>query len=345
MRGLIILLGALALMGSALAEQNAFDPEADFDAFWTLYDERYALFEVKGVDWDKVYDVYRPQVSENTTRAELFSVFESVTDLLNDVHVTVRDTEAGRFARSGGKSLGTGSFDVGTFSMELIESAYAQGGLTVLAGGTMRYGMLRGGIGYLKVDSFKYPTTSEAAADEIARAFADAPAVIVDVRQNGGGSDAVARMLAARFADERRLVMTSEERLPGEDVLGGPQPWHVGPVPGALRVPIFVLVNDRTISAAENFAIMMRAFPHVTILGETTAGAMADTFPVALGEGWVFGVPSNVLRDANGRSWEGIGVVPNLFVANTAAEVAAGRDRQLETALDFAETAGPRLLP
>ena len=328
---------ALTLLGGAAAQEARFDPEADFEAFWTLFDDRYALFGVKGVDWDAVYDVYRPRVTEETTRAELFAVFEETTGLLNDVHITVEDEEADRFARSGGRSLGTGDFDVGKVSMPLIGEAYARGGLTVRAGGTMRYGTLEGGIGYLKVDAFKYPTTSTSAADEIARAFADAPAVIIDVRQNGGGSDAVARLLASRFADERRLVMTAEARLPGEEALGEKRPWYVEPVPDALTVPVFVLVNDRTISAAENFAIMMRAFPHVTIVGETTAGALADTYPVAVGGGWVFGVPTNVLRDADGRSWEGIGVVPDIWAANDPADVAAGRDYGLETALAFAD--------
>ena len=339
MRAAAALIGALALLGGALAEEPGFDPEADFEAFWRLFDERYALFEVKGVDWDAVYAAYRPQVTPETSRAELFAVFEEATDLLNDVHVTVRDTEGDRFARSGGRSLGVGDFDVGTVSTALIEEGYARGPLTVRAGGTMRYGTLEGGVGYLKVDAFKYPTTTQAALGEIGAAFADAPAVIVDVRQNGGGSDAVARMLAGLFADERRLVMTAARRLPGEDAPGAPEPWFAEPAQEALGAPVFVLVNDRTISAAENFAIMMRAFPHAAILGETSAGALADTYPASAGDGWVFGVPSNVLRDARGRSWEGIGVVPDLYVRNTPEEVAGGRDRQLEAALRFARVA------
>lgn len=336
-------LGALALVGGASAQEAGFDPEADFEAFWSLFDERYALFGVKGVDWDAAYEVFRPHVTPDTTRAELFAVFEAATELLGDVHVTVRDERGDRFARSGGRSIGVGDFDVGTFSLPLIKTAYVEDELTVRAGGTMRYGTLPGGVGYLHVGAFKYPTTSEAAADEVAAAFADAPAVIVDVRQNGGGSDAIARTLTARFADERRLVMTAEAHEPGEAARGEPVPWHVEPEgPRQMTMPVFVLVNDRTISAAENFALMMRQLPHVTIVGQTTAGAMADTYPVTVGDGWTFGVPSNVLRDADGRSWEGIGVVPDLWAANTAEQVGAGRDYALEIALGFARAAAAR---
>ena len=328
--------GAVALCGGAVA-QDDFDPVRDFEAFWSLYDQHYALFGVKGVDWDTVGAMYRAEVTPETTRAALFGVFEAATDHLNDVHVTVRDEREDRFARSGGRSLGIGPMDDGRFDLALIEDAYATAPLMVRGGGKLRFGWLPGEVGYLRIDAFRYPTTTEAAADEMAALFADARAVIVDVRHDGGGSDAVARLIAARFADETRPVMTAQTRTPGAEALGEPVPWVVEPAPDALTMPIVLLTDDRTISAAENFAIIMRAYPHVTVIGETTAGALADTFTHHVGDGWVFGVPLNVLRDADGRSWEGIGVPPDLWAANTPEGVAEGRDDVLETALRFVE--------
>ncbi|MCQ8186122.1 S41 family peptidase [Parvularcula maris] len=184
-----------------------------------------------------------------------------MTGLLNDVHVTVRDTEEGRFARSGGRSIGTGPFDTEVFSLPLIEQRYAVGGLELLASGPMRLGELPGNIGYLHIESFRYPTTTEAALGRIAGAMKGRSAVIVDVRQNGGGADQVARLLAGLFADKSRVVMTAQERGLGEITLGDPVPWRIERAEDALTQPVFLLTNDRTISAAENFALMMRAFP------------------------------------------------------------------------------------
>lgn len=330
---LSILIACLVPFGSAGAQQS--DPQSDFEAFWTLFDEQYALFEVKGVDWDVVGDIYRPRVTPHTTRAELFAIFEEATDHLNDVHVTVRDEREGRFARSGGRSLGTGEFDDGTFALELIQGTYLDRPIAIGGGGTMRWGRL-GDLGYLRVEAFKYPTSSAASIDDLLADLADARALIIDIRHNGGGSDSIARNLAAGFADAERHVMTASGRCESADC-APPEEWHVGPsVAGPFDKPVVVLVNDRTISAAENFAIMMREFPHVVVVGQTTAGALADTYIHRVSDGWAFGVPSNILRDARGRSWEGIGVVPDIWAASSPDQISRGQDYALEVAMAIA---------
>ncbi|MEM9837683.1 MAG: S41 family peptidase [Pseudomonadota bacterium] len=334
MRTLIIgLMVAASMPWLAASAQDSFDPQADFEEFWTLFDTHYALMEVKGVDWDTVGAIYQAKITPQTTRSELFTVFEEATDLLNDVHVTVRDEAGGRFARSGGRSLGVGDFDTGVFSLDLITKQYSVDGLKTRAGGTMRYGWLEGGVGYIHLRSFRYPTTTAGAMRETIDAFAEAPAVIIDIRQNGGGSDAVARLIAGHFADKERLVMTAADWLPDRGAEGEKVPWIIEPQEDTFTGKTIILTNDRTISAAENFALIMRAFPHVTLIGQTTAGALADTVPMPVGDGWTFGVPINVIRDANGRSWEGIGVPPNLWITNTPSDIIAGKDRVLDLAL------------
>jgi CubicO group peptidase (beta-lactamase class C family) len=66
-------------------------PEAVFEEFWSIYNDGYALFGVKHVDWDGVYRVYRSRVSASTTNDELWSLLGEVIGLLNDVHILLRD--------------------------------------------------------------------------------------------------------------------------------------------------------------------------------------------------------------------------------------------------------------
>lgn len=307
-------------------------PEQTFEAFWSLYDRHYALFQVKGVDWDAVHAVYRPRVTAATSRDELFAVFSSVIGHLNDVHISVRDEPGNRVARSGGLSP-----DSGEFSLDVIARAYASGNLAERAGGLVRFARLSGGIGYIHLTAFRHPTATADAIDEAMASFGDTRVIILDVRNNGGGSDRVAQIVANRLGRGRSLYMTAAPRLPGGGFGQAVEWWRES---GAFTGRVIVLTNRRTISAAENLVLAMRTVPGAMIVGDTTAGAMADTVPMAIGDGWTFTVPVNVMRDRDGVSWEGVGLAPALWVRNTPEAVRAGRDAVLELAIALARHAG-----
>ena len=322
-------------------------PEATFEAFWATYNENYALFGVKHVDWDAVYDVYRPRVTPETTDDELWAVLAEIGGLLNDVHVTLTDPKTGRQARSGGRSIGAGPFDNGAFSLDLIGTSYAEQGLQSAADGLFHWGWLPDSLGYVYAAAFRDPEASGQAMDEIVGAFEGARGVIVDVRHNGGGDDRAGKAIASRFVAEPRLYMTVAMRKLGQvpPAFAEPVEWWLRPT-GAnpYTGPVVLLVNSRSISAAENFALAMRAIPHAVVMGETTAGVMADAATLPLPNGWEVGVPVNQFRDAGGISWEGIGVTPDVWVVNDQADVDAERDRVLETAAAFlrADAVRPR---
>ncbi|MGI9424074.1 MAG: S41 family peptidase [Hyphomicrobiaceae bacterium] len=330
----------LSLCATAcLPQSSRSDPQADFEAFWSLYDKRYALFGVKHVDWDAVYKVYRPKVTAKTSRVELFQIFGEIIRLLNDVHAEVEDQRTGRTIRSGGRSIGTGPFDIGVFSHDLIESAYARKGLKRRAGNVFRFGWLSGDIGYVHIRAFRRRSASVRAIDEVVETFENARAIVIDVRQNSGGDDRIGRLIANRFASKRRLYMTVAARLRGSGrrAFGKPVEWYVEPAgPKQFQGPIMVLTNSRSISAAENFVLAMRAIPRALIVGETTAGVMADAITEEIGDDWEFSVAINLFRDAQGVSWEGIGLVPDLWVTNNKTDIASGSDRVLDVALSFA---------
>jgi CubicO group peptidase (beta-lactamase class C family) len=313
-------------------------PEATFEEFWSIYNEGYALFGVKHIDWDAVYRVYRPRVTPSMTSEALWALLGEVLGLLNDVHVTLGDPDSGRRVRSGGRSIGVGPFDNGEFSLELIARSYAKGGLKSAVEGALHHGWLPGDIGYLHIGRFQDPDASAKAADAAIADLEGAKGFVVDVRHNGGGDDRVGQAIASRFVMASQPYMTVEMRRIGRvpPVFLDPVEWRLAPAgPVQHTGPIVLLVNSRSISAAENFAVAMRTVPQVTIMGETTAGVMADVVTKPLPNGWRVSVPVNLFRDTHGVSWEGIGITPDLWVKNDAAEVASGTDRVLQVALDF----------
>lgn len=334
------------LAWAAPASARPADPSASFDAFWTLYARDYALFEVKRADWRLVRDVYRPRARDAASREALFEVFAEALGLLNDVHVTVRDDRTGRLWRSGGRGIGSRADAASGYSPEAA-AGRLDGAPTCRAGGSICFGRLKdGGVGYLRIAAFRHAASSADAADEAVAAFADAPAVIVDVRSNGGGRDRIAEALAGRFARRRALYMTVQARIADPDAVrfAPPAERFVSPTPDAYRGPVFVLTDARTVSAAENFVLAMRAGADATVVGDVTAGAMADVATRTIEGGWTFTIPVNVMRDPDGVSWEGVGLAPDLWARSEPADRRAGRDPVLDltVALADARRAGER---
>jgi tetratricopeptide (TPR) repeat protein len=85
----------------------------------------------------------------------------------------------------------------------------------------------------------------------------------------------------------------------------------------------------------------MRVLPHVTVVGDLTEGALSAQFPDRMPNGWTLFVAFKVTTDHNGVNWDGAGVPPDLRIANTAGDIAGGRDRVLEFALQLLDKGAP----
>ena len=309
-----------------------------FDDFWQTMHRHYALFEVKNVDWDRLYTIHRKQVSSDSSDDELFATISRMAGFLNDLHVTINDPQGGRFFRSGGRSIATGDFDAGEFSIDLIRNRYLQHDWQARGLDSIHYGRLADNIGYIHFAAFRFPASSEQAIDEFIEVLGDARGIIIDVRQNGGGSDRIGKLIADRFVGKRRTYMSVADRIPGSSPARFREAvqWQLEPDgPAQFTRPVVVLTNSRSVSAAENFTLAMRTVPHATIIGETTAGVMADIKNHRLRNGWQLTIPANVMRDVNGVCWEGVGIAPDLWIRNSVTDIADGRDRVLEFALSY----------
>lgn len=361
----LVLAGAVALsLGPSArgAAQELAEAEKCFEQLWKTLDEKYALFDARGIDWRALYDVYRPRVTADTTDEELFEVMSEMLGHLDDNHVMLISEDPPRFFGAGllyrlwrdraeGADL-MKAFQEFMTSRPVPASYFAQTPRQ-LADGTFSYGWLAGGVGYFHFSQFSDAENSRRAIDEIVREFKEAKAIVIDVRRNQGGDDRIGKLIADRFADAKRLYMTTRDRSgPGHRDFAEPKSWYVepdGPIQFTRRV--FLLTDRTSISAAENFALAMKVLPHVVQVGDLTSGCFADSERAQLANGWTFSYSFNLFRDHTGFCWEGIGVPPEISVANTEDDERQGRDRVLEVALALADAKslephkGSRLAP
>jgi carboxyl-terminal processing protease len=317
---------------------NPRDPVVNFEYAWNRIDRNYAQFGAKHVDWDALHRVYRAQVTPATTDQELWNILMAMIGHLNDGHVCLQD---GTRRECSGL---IGGFERQGFSRDLVKSNYLQGKAVEALKGKINYGWLAPGIGYLYIFDFKgNPDPIVQAIDSAIGEFGQARGLIVDVRDNTGGTGRTVEMVAGRFADKRRHFMRTVTRYGAKrDAMTPPDYRNVEPAgPIQFTRPTVLLTSRFTASAAEGFVLAMRVLPHVTVVGDVTEGALAAQFPDRMPNGWTLWVSFHYATDHNGINWDGVGIPPDLGIVNTAADVAAGTDRPLEFSLQLLEKGPP----
>ena len=201
--------------------------------------------------------------------------------------------------------------------------------------GVRRAEVLPGNVGYLDLRgfaSFEFGVAGQPereAIDAALRLLAGTDALIIDLRDNGGGAPQMVGYLASAFVrKEADIFNTFQGR--GRTMSEAPLDWHPQP---RLDTPLFVLTSARTASAAEAFAYTLQGAKRAIVVGEASMGAANPGGDVDAGQGFSvfvsFATPINPITKTN---WEGRGVTPDVAVAPAAALVTA-RGLALEAVL------------
>jgi len=314
-------------------DDNAVDV---FNSMWTTVDENYSFFTYKNIDWDAVYEVNRPRVSNGMRRDSLFNVLADMLFLLRDGHVNL---QAGfDLSRNWEWYLGFPQ----NFDYTVIERNYLADDYEIT--GPFKHRAIDS-IGYIYYESFE-DDFSESVADYLVSLYASRvtgeddtlifKGLIIDVRDNGGGSLGNVNTLTSRFADERRHVQNwLYKDGPGHDEFTEPVKKYVEPE-GDFQYngPVVVLTNRSCYSATNFFVQIMKNFPNVTVIGDNTGGGGGLPINRELPNGWTYRFSSTVTTTVAGENIEG-GVAPDRRVNITEEDRAAGRDTILEEALSY----------
>lgn len=180
---------------------------------------------------------------------------------------------------------------------------------------------LTGGVGYIVIRSFADNTTIDA-FDKALENLRDAPGLIIDVQDNGGGDTAVARPIMGRFITKRMPYALMRRR----EGLGLSAPWteYVEPKgPFTYRKPVVVLTSHWSGSMAEGFPMGMRDIGRATIVGTKMMGLGAAVFPICLDrtglQAQYSGEPVYDTKDQPRSQF-----VPDIAVANGKSILTAG---------------------
>jgi C-terminal processing protease CtpA/Prc len=178
--------------------------------------------------------------------------------------------------------------------------------------------MLPGAIGYIDLSSFAdlglgiANDPARDAADAALQLIIEANAVIIDLRDNIGGSLDMVGYLVSAFTPKDANIYDVTQRRDGTESERPKLPYRT-PRPD---VPLYVLISARTASSAEALAYTLQAPRRAFIVGEVSAGAAnpGGTFPVSDGFA-VFVSTGKAINPITGTNWEGGGVKPDYAIA------------------------------
>ncbi len=299
----------------------------NFESFWQMLDEHYCYFDEKRVDWKGVYDKYEPLFRDSIkNQFQLFNVLDEMVDTLRDGHVDVYTPFNIARYWSWWENYPK------NFDENLLYEYYIGTNYWYTSG--IQYGRFgRDSIAYMRYSSFN-SAIGETNLDYVFALLHNSTGLIIDIRDNGGGTLTNAVTLAERFTTEKTLYGYIQHKLgKGHNDFSSPEPLYLEPTDrvtwdASLR-PVVILTNRHCFSAANNFVQLMRAldgtitidsigqeYPKlIKVCGDRTGGGSGLPFESVLPNGWSVRFSACPMTDHNGVSTEsGIDPSPGLKV-------------------------------
>lgn len=327
--------GLLALSCEEALIRDEYDNNAVdvFNSMWTTVDENYAFFDLKRIDWDAVYEANRPRVENGMPNTELFDVLADMLFVLRDGHVNL---QAGfDLSRNWDWYLDYPQ----NFDFNVLERNYLGDDYQITGPFVHR---AIDSVGYIYYESFE-DDFSESIIDYLVTLYASRvvdedtvifKGLIIDVRDNGGGSIGNVNTMVSRFTSERRHVQNWYYKDgPGHNDFTEPVKKYVEPEGDyQYQGPVVVLANRSCYSATNFFVQIMKNFPNVIVMGDSTGGGGGLPINRELPNGWTYRFSSTVTTTVAGENIEE-GVGPDVRVNITDEDKREGRDTILEEAL------------
>jgi len=324
------------------------DSVTSFDIFWRTFAENYPFFSVQRINWPAVVSRYRARVRARTTPGELFNVFVAMVRPLHNAHVDVISADLKRGFE--GLRPHTRPWSAAFCARaERVTDRSLHVPLRTWGDGNIAFASLPGHLGYLRISAFMaYAGESSSFQTDAAvlRRALDAvftPArirsmrgLIIDVRCNPGGDDALGLQVAARLTS-RPYLAYSKRALDQSDRGGFTplQPITVRPAHAPRYTgPIAVLISDLTNSAGETFTqAMMNRSPAPVRIGVPTQGVFSDVLDRVLPDGIQFGLPNEEFVTRAGQTFDNRGIPPDIYVpVFTTYQLARNTDLALSKA-------------
>ena len=305
------------------------DPVENVEALWQIIDTKYCYVEEKGISWDSIR-------AEYVARAALLSAKDQVAlfDLCAEMLNTLQDGHVNLYAPFD-RSYSTSWYDTypANFS-SYLQSLYLH---DYRIAGSLYYCTIdNDSIGYIYYSSFSNGFSISNIA-WVFKSFEKCRGLIIDVRNNGGGSLDNSYKLAAPFFKENRTIGYWQHKTgPGHHDFSSMEELVEDASLSSVKWfrPTVVLCNRRSYSATNMFVNIMRYADNAAIVGGITGGGGGMPLSYEMPCGWMVRFSSVRMYDADKKDIEQ-GIEPDVIVTQTSTD----KDDLIEKAIDLIHNA------
>lgn len=326
------------------------DLDTNFEFFWHTMNDYYAFFAQRDINWQTIYEEYKPQISSLNSEAEFIELIEGIIEDFNDGHLSLFSEvgDASGESISGfllevfrsnlvdaEENFGQAYQALKSYNDETLKAHLKNNELMQHAdGNAIQWGHLSDTLGYIRIERLQhlsFPQEQEPSGNiivDLASAKQDVAdtntimqaalaelgnkdALIIDLRFNPGGYDNISLKIASYFSTEQKVIGT--KHINNRNFISNSDELTVEPSPiTPFTKPVYVITGSSTGSAAEILAMSLKALPNVTMIGEPTAGALSDQLEHQLPNGSTLSLSHEIYKDENNVIQEHIGVLPDI---------------------------------
>jgi len=149
--------------------------------------------------------------------------------------------------------------------------------------------------------------------DSVVMKLKNVDGIILDIRLNGGGYDAVSLEILNHFITKKTIAFSKKTWL--GKTFSEPTPIYLSPSKNKFSGPVMLLTSHSTASAAEIMAMASMGLKHFERIGSSTEGIFSDMLEKKLPNGWGYSLSNQVYLTSSHENFENSGIPPNIKIA------------------------------
>ena len=285
------------------------------------------------MDWDSVYEVYRPKIDDQTSKDSLFRVCAAMLNTLQDGHTNLIST----FDVSHNDSVYYKMYAEKNIDEDVVMHNYLT--FNFHTTGSFSHNAIRNGkVAYVRYASFENAITETALKHLVNHYYENCNGMILDLRQNGGGNIDNIRMLLSIF-DNHKQPLYSTQIKSGKGHNDFSELTTVCATDTCIletpyNKPVAVLIDRGSYSATSFFALCTMGYDNIRLFGDYSGGGLGLPNGGALPNGWTYRFSITRTLALDGSNYEN-GVPAQERVLLDPTCTAQGIDNVIEAAADW----------